>query len=340
MEAYNRRRFILNITAAIGASAFTPIVHASSSARVTVPFTPAYVQLHRSGELAKRAQTLTQMLGKCSLCPRECGVNRLNNERGICGSTSTLRISSFNPHYGEERPLVGDKGSGTIFFSNCSLLCVFCINWQISHGGEGRNSSPAELARMMLTLQQIGCHNINVVTPTHYSPQIVEALDLAASQGLNLPVAYNTCGWEKLEILKLLDGVVDIYLADYKYFNSTMASKYSAGAASYPQITQDALVEMNRQVGVAKPNTQGIINRGLIIRHLVMPNNVGGSADIMEWIGSNLPKSTYVNIMSQYRPMHKAHNYPSIARRITKEEYNKALNAARKAGLTNLDIQG
>jgi len=192
---------------------------------------------------------------------------------------------------------------------------------------------------MMLRLQEKGCHNINLVTPTHYSPHILKALDVAAGQGLRLPVAYNTCGWERLEVLALLDEIVDIYLPDFKYWDSAMAAKFSAGAESYPEITREAILEMNRQVGVVKFARQGIMQRGLIIRHLVMPNNTGGSEKIMEWIAENLPKDTYVNIMPQYTPAHKAYDYPEISRRITGKEYKKVVQRAKDMGLTNLDIQ-
>ncbi|MBM3243619.1 MAG: radical SAM protein, partial [Candidatus Omnitrophica bacterium] len=196
-----------------------------------------------------------------------------------------------------------------------------------------------ELADMMLNLQKLGCHNINVVTPTHYSAHIILALDIAAGKGLRIPFVYNTCGWEKLEILKLLDGVVDIYLPDFKYWDSAMAEKYS-GAPGYPAVTKKALLEMHRQVGVAKPAKNGLMYRGLMIRHLVMPNNVGGSKEVIKWIAESLPKDTYVNIMSQYRPMYKAFDFPQIARRLTKEEYREVVDYARELGLTNLDIQG
>lgn len=192
---------------------------------------------------------------------------------------------------------------------------------------------------MMLRLQEKGCHNINFVTPTHYSPHIFKALDLAAGKGLRLPVVYNTCGWERLEILTHLDGIVDIYLPDFKYWDSAMSAKYSAGAESYPEITGKAILEMNRQVGVAKSTKQGILQRGLMIRHLVMPNNIGGSEKIMEWIAENLPKDTYVNIMAQYTPAYKAHDYPEIYRRITGAEYQKVVQRAKDMGLTNLYTQ-
>ncbi len=235
--------------------------------------------------------------------------------------------------------MVGRGGSGTVFFSNCGLRCVFCINWQISQGGEGEPRSLENLADMMLHLQRMGCHNINIVTPTHYSPHIVLALDIAAAGGLRLPLVYNTCGWERQEILRMLDGIVDIYLPDFKYADSAMASKYSSGADTYPEVTKAALLEMHRQVGVARPAKDGLMYRGLMIRHLVMPNRVSGAREVIDWIAENLPKDTYVNLMSQYRPMYKAFDYPEIARRLTRTEYIEVVEYAKQAGLTNLDIQ-
>ncbi len=305
-------------------------------------FEPGYLKLHRTGELRARAEVLWNMMSTCRLCPRECENDRLRGQEGdYCSATDQLQVSSYNPHFGEERPLVGKNGSGTIFFTNCAMLCVFCINWEISQGGVGRNYNTDQLSDMMLQLQRIGCHNINVVTPTHYAPHIMFALDKAAGNGLRLPVAYNTSGWERMEILNLLDGVIDIYLSDFKYFDSEMADKYSPGAETYPEITKKALIEMNRQVGVADPGANdGILQRGLIIRHLIMPNNVGNTSDLVKWISQNLPEDTYVNLMSQYQPMFKAHDYPEISRRLTVAEYRNAVNAARRAGLTNLDVQG
>jgi putative pyruvate formate lyase activating enzyme len=311
-----------------------------SSERGSEEWRPAYLQLHRSGELAARAERLWQIMRSCRLCPRQCGLNRLEGERGFCRASAELQIASFHPHFGEERPLVGKGGSGTIFFSNCGLRCVFCINWQISQEGEGEVRQINELAKMMLRLQEMGCHNINVVTPTHYAAHILKALDIAAAQGLRLPLLYNTCGWERVEILRQLDGIVDIYLPDFKYASGKMAAKYSSGAESYPEVTKAALLEMHRQVGVARPGPDGLIRRGLMIRHLVMPNRVAGTKEVVEWIAAHLPKDTYVNIMSQYRPMYKAFSYPEIARRLTVEEYREAVAWTREAGLTNLDIQG
>ncbi len=346
----SRRRFLKSCLCAVG-SLFAGAVNLptlgctrqdkSSATPGWVPaIEPGYVKLHRTGELKKRGERLWQMMEECRLCPRECGADRLSGEKGFCESTSTLEIASYHPHFGEERPLVGAGGSGTIFFSNCSLRCVFCINWEVSQGGRGEERSLEDLAEMMLDLQRMGCHNINVVTPTHYPAHIVLGLDIAAGRGLRLPLVYNTCGWERTEILRVLDGVVDVYLPDFKYFDSRMADKYSSGADTYCELTREALLEMQRQVGVAKPAADGLMYRGLMIRHLVMPNRVGGTKEIVEWIAENLPKDTYVNIMSQYRPMYKAHDYPKISRRLLPGEYREAVQWARDAGLTNLDIQG
>ncbi len=235
---------------------------------------------------------------------------------------------------------MGHGGSGTIFFSNCSLRCVFCINWEISQGGYGTHCEIEELTGMMLDLQARGCHNLNIVTPTHYSPHLVLALDLAAARGFRLPLVYNTFGWERLEILKLLDQVVDIYLPDFKYASGEAADRYSSGAKNYPEVTRAALLEMNRQVGVARPAADGLIYRGLMIRHLVLPNRLSGSAEIFRWISENLPRDTYVNVMAQYRPAYRANRFPELGRRLTAAEYWEAVEAARAAGLTNLDIQG
>ncbi|MFN2352828.1 MAG: radical SAM protein [Kiritimatiellia bacterium] len=301
---------------------------------------PSYLRLYRSGELKARGERLWDMLGACRLCPRRCGVDRLNGRRGFCRGGAGLEIASHQPHFGEERPLVGQGGSGTIFLSHCALRCVFCINWEISHGGEGSPRAIDDMADMMLDLQQRGCANINMVTPTHYAPHILLALDRAAAQGLRLPLVYNTCGWENMETLRLLDGVVDIYLPDFKYAEPEMAARYSAGAHDYPAVLRQVLPEMQRQVGTARLDKDGLTRRGLMVRHLVMPNNVGGSCEVVRWIAENLPKDTYLNIMSQYRPMYRAHEYPAIARRITSEEYAKVVDTARAAGLTNLDVQG
>ncbi|MBM3297034.1 MAG: radical SAM protein [Candidatus Aminicenantes bacterium] len=318
-------------------SGLSPLKNAAGG---TKDHEPVYLPLHKSGELGKRGRALWDIMRACRLCPRECGADRLGGEKGFCGSDSRVEVSSFHPHHGEERPLSGRRGSGTIFFTNCGLRCVFCINWEVSQGGDGLVRSLDELAGMMISLQRTGCHNINVVTPTHYSPHILLALDRAAARGLRLPLVYNTCGYERLEILKMLDGIVDIYLPDMKYADGAMADKYSSGAESYPEVTRAAVLEMHRQTGVARPEADGLMRRGLMIRHLVMPNNVSGTKEVIAWIAASLPRDTYVNLMSQYRPMYKAHNYPEIARRLTRKEYEDAVRWAREAGLMNLDLQG
>jgi len=311
-----------------------------STAKIDPNFEPAYRRLHKSGELGRRGEKLWKVIESCRLCPRECGVNRLNGEEGFCQASSQLEISAYHPHFGEERPLVGKGGSGTIFLTNCGLRCVFCINWEISQGGMGEPKRIEDMAEMMLDLQRMGCHNINLVTPTHYSPHILLAVNLAAGKGLRLPLVYNTCGWERLEILRRLEGIIDIYLPDFKYADAKMAAKYSSDAETYPEITRMALREMHRQVGVAKPASDGLMYRGLMIRHLVMPNRVGGTKEVIEWIAKNLPKDTYLNLMSQYTPMYKAFDYPEISRRITRKEYAEAIRWAQEAGLKTLDLQG
>jgi len=342
--------FLLPFTRAyswLGKSGSSPI-H-SKSAGVTTQsatrlpqkptFEPRYLELHRSGELKRRGQILWEMMNICDLCPRECENNRLDGQKGDCGSTSKLEIASFHPHLGEEKPLVGDSGSGTIFFSHCSLRCVFCINWQISMGGRGKKRSITDLADMMLRLQEIGCKNINVVTPTHYLPHILLALDKAAAKGLRIPLVYNTSGYEKVDTIKLLDGVVDIYLPDFKYFEGAMANKYSSEARDYPERAKAALLEMHRQVGVAKPSDDGLMYKGLMIRHLVLPNGVSGTRKVIEWVAENLPKDTYFHLMAQYQPTYKADKYPQINRRITYKEYREAIWHAREMGLKNVNVQ-
>lgn len=302
-------------------------------------FAPAYLALHESGELAKRAGALWAMMESCNLCPRNCGVNRLARAQGFCRAPgSDLVISSVQPHFGEERPLVGRGGSGTIFFSHCNLRCVFCQNYQISILGRGTRITVEQLATAMLQLQAAGCHNVNVVTPTHYAAHIAAAIDLAAGRGLRLPIVWNTSGWERIEVLRLLDGIVDVYLPDIKFASGEEAGRF-AGAAGYPGETKRAVLEMHRQVGVAHPNADGVVNRGLMIRHLVMPDNASGSKEVLDWIAANLPLDTYVNVMEQYAPHHEAFSHPRIARRTTPEEYRHVVEHAHRLGLSNLDAR-
>ena len=320
----------------------TIIVSQSCSQKtVEMANTLRYTDLHKNGELKKRGEELWKRMEICDLCPRECEADRLAGERGDCRANSTLEIASYGPHFGEEPELVGKYGSGTIFFTNCAMRCVFCINHDISHGGYGVRHSIKGLASIMLDLQKAGRHNINLVSPSHYIPHILLALDIAAGKGLNIPLVYNTHGWEKPEILAYLDGVVDIYLSDFKYGCSEQAGKYSVGAFSYVELSKEAHLEMQRQVGTAKADTgTGLMSRGLMIRHLVMPNDVSCTNEVMEWIAENLPKDTYINMMSQYTPVFKAPDYPEISRSITVKEYRMAINAATSAGLSNVRVQG
>ena len=298
---------------------------------------PAYGVLHEKGELANRVREAYAVFESCTLCPRQCGANRLSGETAFCRATARLKVYTTQPHFGEEVSLVGRHGSGTVFFSNCNLRCVFCQNWPIAHEGNGKEIEDKTLADMMLGLQEIGCHNINLVTPTHVMPNILNAVMLAYQRGLRVPLVYNTSGYERVEILKLLDGVVDIYLPDMKFMDPVKAAAYSAGASDYPEIATKAILEMHRQVGIHQTDNRGITRRGLMIRHLVMPNRVAGTEKFVKWVAANLPLSTYVNIMAQYHVDFRAFEYPEIWRRITVAEYLEAMTWAEKIGLSNLD---
>jgi len=295
----------------------------------------AYLALAASGELQQRIHAARDMLSPCTLCPRQCRVNRLSDEKGFCRTGRLARVASHAPHFGEERPLVGHGGSGTIFFSACNLACIFCQNYDISHLAHGREVTTERLAAMMVDLQNSGCHNINFVTPTHVLPQILEALHLAINAGLTVPLVYNCGGYESIETLKLLDGVVDIYMPDAKYADSAAAAELS-NAPDYVRHMQAALREMHRQVGDLQINAQGLAVRGLLVRHLVLPENLAGTADTMQFIAS-LSERTYVNVMDQYRPCYRADAYAPLCRGITPLEYEQAVRAALDAGLTRLD---
>jgi putative pyruvate formate lyase activating enzyme len=333
---FTRRDFIKN-SLLLGSSLLL-----SPSSSLAVPkkeeqWIPAYEKLEREGKLAQRIKQAYALFENCQLCPRRCGVNRKKGERGFCQAPMKVVIFNASPHFGEEVSLVGQHGSGTIFFSNCNLRCIFCQNWPISLEGRGKECEDEELAEMMVKLQKIGCHNINLVTPTHVMPNILNATRMALKKGLRVPLVYNTSGYERLEILKILDGIVDIYMPDMKYMDPHKAAKYSAGASDYPDVTKKAIIEMNRQVGVLQTDKGGIALRGVIIRHLVMPNRVAGTEKFVKWVAQTLPKSTYVNIMPQYRVEYKAYEHPEIARGITVQEFLESMEWAEKSGLTNLD---
>jgi putative pyruvate formate lyase activating enzyme len=298
---------------------------------------PAYEKLESEGQLEERIEQAYSIFESCRCCPRQCGVNRAGGQRGFCRAPYEPVVFSAHPHYGEEIPLVGRGGSGTIFFSNCNLRCVFCQNWPIAHVGRGNQVRDRDVADMMVRLQEIGCHNINLVTPTHVMPNILNATRIALHNGLRIPLVYNTSGYERWEIVKLLDGIVDIYLPDLKYTDPEMAAKYSSGASDYPEVAKKAISEMHRQVGVLETDERGIATRGLIIRHLVMPNRVAGTEKFVRWVAANLTSYTYVNIMSQYHVDYKAYEYPGIARGITVQEFLEAVEWAKEHGLANLD---
>jgi putative pyruvate formate lyase activating enzyme len=293
---------------------------------------PAYLDLGRTG-LRERIEQAQELMGiPCRVCPRSCKVNRAEDDRrGFCRAGARAIVSSFGPHFGEEAPLVGSGGSGTIFFASCNLACVFCQNWQISQAREGEEASPEQLARMMLWLQQRGCHNINLVSPTIYGPQILDALPYAIEGGLRLPLVYNTGGYDSLPMLRLLDGVVDVYMPDIKYSDDRMAARYSL-VNGYYGAAKEALKEMHRQVGDLVVE-DGVAVRGLIIRHLVLPEGIAGTGEVMRFIAEELSPDSYVNVMEQYRPDHKAARYPALTRRITGEEYREALRTAQRYGL-------
>ncbi|MFH0935989.1 MAG: radical SAM protein [Candidatus Omnitrophota bacterium] len=274
------------------------------------------------------------MLESCSICPRKCGVNRLKGERGFCKTGAKPQVYSFMAHHGEEPPISGKKGSGTIFFSNCNMSCVYCQNYEFSQQGRGREVDCEELFSIMLQLQKDGCHNINLVTPTHIMPQILKALGMAIAGGLKIPLVYNTGGYELPQVIKLLDGIVDIYLADMRYADDRPAEEYSH-APDYPRYNMPSVKEMHRQVGSAEVDNNGIIKRGLIIRHLVLPHQISGTDKVMKFIKEELSQDTYVSLMSQYLPYYKASNFKTIARRISAEEYAEAKKLMQKYGLHN-----
>ena len=299
-------------------------------------FEPAYLKLHRSGELRERVREAYRRLEECTICPRECRVNRRRGKTGSCRTGEQAAVASYNPHFGEESPLVGRHGSGTIFFSWCNLRCRFCQNYDISQFGAGEPVEPEELAAMMLRLQGLGCHNINLVSPTHVVPQILAGLYIAAEVGLHIPLVYNTGGYDGLDTLALLDGIVDIYMPDMKYADADIARRYS-GIVDYPHHNQAAVREMHRQVGDLVLDPDGIALRGLLVRHLVLPEGLAGTEEIVRFLAEEISKNTYLNLMDQYRPCHQAYELPPLNRRITRAEYEAAVQAAQAAGLNRLD---
>ncbi len=301
----------------------------------------SYIALWRRGGLRERVREARAMLSPCRVCPRGCGVDRLAGKPGVCRTGRRARVASYGPHFGEESPLVGDRGSGAIFFAGCNLLCVFCQNEEISHPDTAGDAAPdaveaGQLAAVMLALQEQGCHNINLVTPSHVVPQILEALEPAVEQGLRLPLVYNSSGYDSVETLRLLEGIVDIYMPDIKFWHDATAARYT-GVSDYATVARRAVREMQRQVGDLELDRNGIAVRGLLVRHLVMPGQAEETAAIVRFLAGEISAATYVNIMDQYHPCARAGEFPEIDRTITADEYRQAMQAAREAGLHRFD---
>ena len=297
---------------------------------------PVYLETQRRGLLQAKIDAAYDILSRCNLCPRNCLVDRHHGELGLCRTGDSPVVSSYMPHFGEEDPLVGRHGSGTIFFTHCNLYCLFCQNYEISHGGGGEEITLADLAAAMLYLQKRGCHNINFVTPSHQVYQILAALPLAIAGGLNVPLVYNTGGYDALETLRLLDGVVDIYMPDFKFWDPRVAQDLCQ-AEDYPEIARQAVKEMHRQVGDLALDEDGVARRGLLVRHLVLPDGLAGTREIMDFLAREISPHTYVNVMGQYRPCGRAGEHPSLRKFLTALEHEQAQQQAREAGLTRLD---
>ncbi len=294
---------------------------------------PRYLNI-REEKFDRRIEKAYKLLSSCEVCPRKCGVKRLEGERGFCRSDEEVIVSSYNAHFGEEPPLSGNFGSGTIFFTNCNLKCIYCQNYPISQLRNGNKVSLSELAKIMLALQKRKCHNINLVTPTHFVPQILKSLKLAVKMGLHIPIVYNTSGYDSVNTLKLLDGVVDIYLPDARYADNEIALKYSS-APGYFEIMKKALREMHRQVGDLSLNRMGVAHSGLIVRHLVLPEGLSDTRKIMRFIAREISPHTYISLMAQYFPAYQASQFPLLSRRIKREEYREAFQAFKEEGLEN-----
>jgi putative pyruvate formate lyase activating enzyme len=299
---------------------------------------PSYLNLLERGELDKRVEKGYKLLGNCQVCPRSCSVNRLSGEKGFCRSGFLPVVASYTLHHGEEPPLSGSKGSGTIFFSNCNMRCVYCQNYPISQLGAGQVTTIENLSKMMLGLQERDAHNINLVTPSHFVPQIIAAVRLAAQDGMNIPLVYNTSGYDGLKSLELLDGVCDIYLTDFRYYDSHKALKYSA-TEDYPQVARRAIREMYRQVGELDLSPDGLAQKGLIVRHLLLPNDISDTRDVLHYLFSQVSPQLYLSIMGQYFPAHRAVDYPELGRCISWKEHQTALNLLDQMGISNGWVQ-
>jgi len=299
-------------------------------------FYPSYLDLINRGELEERRKILEEILSECALCPRECGVNRTEGEEGFCRTAMKIPLASYGPHFGEEFPLVGRCGSGTVFFSHCNLGCIFCQNYDISHGHGGSLISPSHLAEVFLEIEERGCHNLNLVTPTHVIPQILEALQIAVMKGFFLPLVYNCGGYESRKVIELLSGVVDVYMPDFKFMDDSVALRLT-GARDYVAHAKEAVEEMYRQVGDLKTDTLGIARRGMIVRHLLLPGGISGISDLLEYLAEALGPGIYLNIMDQYRPCYRAWEYPPLEGRVSRMEWENAVSLAKELGFTRVD---
>jgi putative pyruvate formate lyase activating enzyme len=298
------------------------------------PFEPAYLRLLASGELRARAEAAREHLAACDLCARHCGINRFEH-LGFCRTGPLAWVASFGPHHGEEHPLSGWSGSGTVFFSRCNLRCIYCQNHAISQRFAGRQMTAAELAGVFLAVQEEGCHNLNLVSPTHVVAAILPALVLAAEKGLRLPIVYNTGGYDSLEALELIEGVVDIYMPDMKYDDAAVSRRLSH-AAVYPQANREAVRAMHRQVGDLMVNSYGLAERGLLVRHLVLPGGLAGTAGVVRFLASEISRETYLNLMDQYRPTYLARGHPLLRQPLQRREFQAAVEMAKRAGLHRL----
>lgn len=299
---------------------------------------PAYQNAWRESRLRTAAELARKALSSCTLCPRQCRVDRMAGETGFCRTAGQARVASYNAHFGEEAPLVGRNGSGTIFFAHCNMLCNFCQNFEISHGGEGWAVNDRQLADIMLELQAMGCHNINFVTPSHVVPQILAALIPAAENGLNIPLVFNSGGYDSVETLRLLDGIVDIYMPDFKFWDSDIAAQ-TCQAPDYPAMARMAVAEMHRQVGDLTISDTGLAQRGLLVRHLVLPRGLAGTRHVMRFLATRISKDTYVNLMPQYRPCGRAREIPALADALTAQDFKQALRETEEEGITRLDAR-
>ena len=297
------------------------------------PFIPRYVRAAQTGALTEKIRQAEALLSPCILCPRQCRVDRDRDEKGYCGAGKKAVVASFAPHFGEEPPLVGDRGSGTVFFSHCNLKCLFCQNYEISIEGRGQAMEADEIASVMIYLQNMGCCNINLVTPSHVVPQILKALDIAVGLGLRLPLVYNSSGYDSVETLKILRGIVDIYMPDFKFWEAEAADRYCQ-ARDYPEIARNAVLEMQAQVGDLLLDEDGLALSGLLVRHLVMPGRISDTGRILDFLKEKVSPHTHVNLMSQYRPMGEAKTFKELSLPLSPEDFRSALKLGRASGLT------